>query len=168
MSKTQVEGKEAEDEEAEDQEAAKDQVVEGKKGQTTKMTRFSQSIATVIAFAFEQRKRHPDLPKVFIPTIQVSPANFVVILYNPETDDLVCRNYAWGKATLIMLWVVLHYRLFSASIASNFPSNFKSLVHREPFKHSLYCAASGDFEPNLSTSSLVMPLVVDACKIAKV
>ena len=84
----------------------------------------SQAIAHTIVFSFIQRKRHP---KIFlIPNILISPNSIRIIMYDAVNNILICslplsifQSYLSKSleiAFIIILWMVLHYRMFCDGI----------------------------------------------------
>nr|XP_022332267.1 uncharacterized protein LOC111129982 [Crassostrea virginica]XP_022332268.1 uncharacterized protein LOC111129982 [Crassostrea virginica] len=86
----------------------------------------SQAIAQTIVFSFIQRKRHPQFSNFFIPNILISPNSFRIIMYDAVNDILICslplsifQSYpskSFEIASIIILWMVLHYRIFCDGI----------------------------------------------------
>ena len=86
----------------------------------------SQAIAHSIVFSFIQRKRHPKFSNFLIPNILISPNSFRIIMYDAVNDILICslplsifQSYpskSFEIASIIILWMVLHYRIFCNGI----------------------------------------------------
>lgn len=82
----------------------------------------NQAIAQTIVFSFIQRKRHPEFSNFLIPNILISPQEFRIIMYDSVNDILVCSvplpifqpypSKSLEIASIIILWMVLHYRIF--------------------------------------------------------
>lgn len=83
---------------------------------------FDQAMAQTIVFSVTQRQRHPALRKVFIPNILVSPTEFRVFMYDSDYDILIYsvplnifhyrKDGELSIPSIIVLWMVLHYKLF--------------------------------------------------------
>lgn len=82
----------------------------------------NQAIAQTIVFSFIQRKRHPEFSNFLIPNILISPQEFRIIMYDSVNDILICSvplpifqpypSKSLEIASIIILWMVLHYRIF--------------------------------------------------------
>ena len=68
----------------------------------------SECIAIAITFATIQsrRKIHGS------PTIRIHPAGFDLVVYNPEFDVLLISYFGWTRKSFLILWIVLHYKIF--------------------------------------------------------
>lgn len=82
---------------------------------------FDQAIAQTIVFSFTQRERHPNLREIFIPNILVSPKELRVFMYDSDNDILIYSppldifqddTGVLNVYSIIVLWMVLHYKLF--------------------------------------------------------
>lgn len=87
----------------------------------TKKGVFDQAIAQTIVFSFTQRGRHPNLREIFIPNILVSPKELRVFMYDSDNDILIYSppldifqddTGVLNVYSIIVLWMVLHYKLF--------------------------------------------------------
>ena len=86
----------------------------------------SQAIAQTIVFSYIQRKRHPHFSNFLIPNILISPKDFRIIMYDSVNDVLLCSvplsifqpypSSSLQIASIIILWMVLHYRMFCVGI----------------------------------------------------
>ncbi|KAK3090913.1 hypothetical protein FSP39_015683 [Pinctada imbricata] len=86
----------------------------------------SQVIAQTIVFSFIQRKRHPHFSNFLIPNILISPHDFRIIMYDAFNDILICSvpfqifhpypSTSLQTASILILWMVLHYRMFCVGI----------------------------------------------------
>lgn len=86
----------------------------------------NQALAQTIVFSFIQRKRHPDFSNFLIPNILISPHDFRIIMYDSVNDILICSvpvplfhpypSSSLQIASIIILWMVLHYRMFCVGI----------------------------------------------------
>lgn len=94
-----------------------------------------QSVAQTIVFSFLQRKELSNIH--FVPTIVIDPKEFRVIMYDSVNDILICSQplpiftasstpkpgRSLDDSSIIILWMVLHYEMFLANIASIFLKN---------------------------------------------
>ncbi|XP_068708988.1 uncharacterized protein [Montipora foliosa] len=100
---------------------------------------FSQAFATAVTFSYvyhyklsaETNSACPSfLPTVqvsprgyrpsFLPTVQVSPRGYQIFIYDCLQDVMFANNYFWTRSSLILLWAILHHRLFfPAQLDSN-------------------------------------------------
>lgn len=86
----------------------------------------NRAIAQTIVFSFFQRKRHPNFSNFLIPNILISPKDFRIIMYDAENDILICSaplpifqpypSKSLHIASIIILWMVLHHRMFCGGI----------------------------------------------------
>lgn len=88
-----------------------------------------QAVAETIVFSFLQKTKHPD---IFIPNILFSPREFRIIMYDSKKDILICSQpldlfkrtttstFDLDSTSIIILWMVLHYELFSSNLQSHF------------------------------------------------
>lgn len=86
----------------------------------------SRAIAQTIVFSFCQRKRHPHLSNFLIPNVLISPKDFRIIMYDSVNDILICSaplpifqpypSKSLQIASIIILWMVLHHRMFCGGI----------------------------------------------------
>lgn len=86
----------------------------------------SRAIAQTIVFSFCQRKKHPHFSNFLIPNIFISPKDFRIIMYDSVNDILICSaplpifqpypSKSLQIASIIILWMVLHHRMFCGGI----------------------------------------------------
>jgi hypothetical protein len=86
----------------------------------------SQAIAQTIVFSFLQRKRHRKFSNFLIPNILISPHDFRIIMFDAVNDILICSvplpifqpypSSSLQIASIIILWMVLHYRMFCVGL----------------------------------------------------
>lgn len=86
----------------------------------------SRAIAQTIVFSFCQRKRHPHFSNFLIPNVLISPKDFRIIMYDSVNDILICSaplpifqpypSKSLQIASIIILWMVLHHRMFCGGI----------------------------------------------------
>ncbi|KAK3090154.1 hypothetical protein FSP39_009527 [Pinctada imbricata] len=100
-----------------DSESEEDFATEGRSGTE------DQCIAQTIVFSFIQRARHPEFKNHLIPNIVIDCSHFRVLMYDSENDILLCsmllpifRNNKLCITSIIILWMVLHYRIFCSGI----------------------------------------------------
>lgn len=89
----------------------------------------SQAVAQTIVFSFIQKKRHPHFSNFLIPNILISPYDFRIIMYDAANDILICSvplpifqpypSNSLQIASIIILWMVLHYRMFCVGIETS-------------------------------------------------
>lgn len=102
--------------------------IEGKSAtyKMTKSNQLSQQYATLLTFALIQRKRHTK--SQMFPLLCISPDLFVILVYDTENDILAVFRIPLSKrASFILLWCVLNYRLFIAEnldSLKDYPCNF--------------------------------------------
>lgn len=88
-------------------------------------------------FSFLQKGRQ-ELDISFIPNIMISPQNFRVIMYDAETDLLICSHLldiftndkgskVLKNSSIIVLWMVLHYEMFLKRENSPFKNDDKGI-----------------------------------------
>jgi hypothetical protein len=99
-----------------------------------------------------------------VPNIVISPEKFEIMMYDADKDILLCsnsvslfnldvpENRTLTNEAVIVLWMVLHYRIFcsgfdtaSQAVIENCESNFKNLVQRKwnIYSDSLKCCVAG-------------------------
>ena len=87
-------------------------LVEGKNA-VQDSSAMSQCVATIITFAQIQLKRHPEISYP-IPMLRVDPEGVVVLVYDYPSDVLmISQRIRWSDFAFIVVWLVLHYSLFS-------------------------------------------------------
>ena len=88
-------------------------------------TEFSQAYATAIVFSFLCHYKF-GMKCSFIPSLLVSPQGFAVFFYDCKDDVMISKACSWSEYSLILLWSVLHYRVFfppmSAEVGDITPS----------------------------------------------
>ena len=83
-----------------------------------------QALAQVIVFSLLQRQKHPEMAHHLIPNILISPEEFQIFMYDSVNDILVGSRPSklFDDETLlrtesvVVLWLVLHYREFCQGI----------------------------------------------------
>lgn len=122
-----------------------------------------QAVAETIVFSFLQKTKHPD---IFIPNILFSPREFRIIMYDSEKDILICSQpldlfkctttstLYLDSTSIIILWMVLHYELFSSNLQSlfteqgydmkTFHAKFKKRATEEKFPFYDTCLKFGE------------------------
>ena len=74
-----------------------------------------------IVFYLLQKQKHPNFRNVLTPNILISPEEVQIVMYDAEYGILLCSNiiklfepvaHCLIPETLIIIWMVLHYRLF--------------------------------------------------------
>lgn len=74
-------------------------------------TEFSQAYATAIVFSFLCHYKF-GMKSSFIPSLLVSPQGFAVFFYDCKEDVMISKACSWSEYSLVLLWSVLHYRIF--------------------------------------------------------
>lgn len=97
-----------------------------------------QAIGQTIVFSFLQSQGREDI--YFVPNILIDPKEFRVIMYDSANDILICSQplsiftassqstssspskpiRSLNASSIIILWMVLHYKMFSINIGSTF------------------------------------------------
>ena len=103
-------------------------------------------MAQTIVFSLLQKQKHPEFSHHIVPNIVISPKKVEIMMYDADNDILLCSNpihlfnLVGGDRTLIdetvvILWMVLHYRIFCSGFDKAKPyllgrckSNFRELV----------------------------------------
>lgn len=87
-----------------------------------------QAIAQTIVFSLLQRQNHPSCQHHLIPNIVITPTEFRVNMYDAVNDILLSslslklfdpKFESLQIESVIILWMVLHYRIFCAGIKVN-------------------------------------------------
>lgn len=87
-----------------------------------------QAIAQAIVFSLLQRQNHPSSQHHLIPNIVITPTEFRVNMYDAVNDILLSslslklfdpKFESLQIESVIILWMVLHYRIFCAGIKVN-------------------------------------------------
>lgn len=116
-----------------------------------------QTLAQTIVFSLLQKQKHPNLKNFLIPNILISPEEIQILVYDAEYDVLLCSNIielfdpselCLNPETLIILWMVLHYRMFCTGLPPllhKYRSHFKDLTEAtwDIYSKSLKCGVSG-------------------------
>ncbi|XP_061171272.1 uncharacterized protein LOC133180832 [Saccostrea echinata] len=87
----------------------------------------NQVISQTIVFSFIQRKLYPHLQNFLIPNLLISPYHYRILMYDSLNDILICsvklpifhdkdKPRRLNIASVVFLWMVLHYRLFCVGI----------------------------------------------------
>lgn len=74
-------------------------------------TEFSQAYATAIVFSFLCHYKF-GMKSSFIPSVLLSPQGFAVFFYDCKEDVMISKACLWSEYSLVLLWSVLHYRIF--------------------------------------------------------
>lgn len=108
-----------------------------------KFKAMDQAVAQTIVFSFLQKEVCPNI--YFVPNILISPNEFRIIMYDAENDILICSQPLYifteadsdsdsisqsdsesqtsrslNKSSIIILWMVLHYEMFSTNLQPEF------------------------------------------------
>ncbi|XP_020630576.1 uncharacterized protein LOC110067570 [Orbicella faveolata] len=75
------------------------------------MTEFSQAYATAIVFSFLCHYKF-GMKRSFIPSLLLCPQGFAVFFYDCKEDIMIAKACQWSEYSLVLLWSVLHYRIF--------------------------------------------------------
>lgn len=113
-------------------------------------------------FSLVQKQRHPEFLRHMIPNIVISPEKLEIMMYDSDNDVLLCSNpillFNLGPEkhlmdeTVIIIWMVLHYRIFCTGLNKAKPSllercksNFRQLVASkwDIYLSSLKCCVPG-------------------------
>ena len=88
-------------------------------------------------FSFIQNKKHPNLSNFLIPNIFISTREFRIVMYDAEKDILICSvplpifqpypSNSLQIASIIILWMVLHHRMFCVGIDTEAFSEMKKI-----------------------------------------
>lgn len=87
-----------------------------------------QAIAQTIVFSLLQRQNHPSFQHHLIPNIVITPTEFRVYMYDAVKDILLSslslkifdpKFESLQIESVVILWMVLHYRIFCAGIKVN-------------------------------------------------
>ncbi|KAK3097730.1 hypothetical protein FSP39_012522 [Pinctada imbricata] len=111
-----------------------------------------QAVAETVVFSFIQRAWNPQLKNHLIPNIVIDSRHFRILMYDSENDYLLCSmllpifeedGYSLSLTSILVLWMVLHYRNFCSGIENpeslcEVRSNFREIVGE---KLSIYSAA---------------------------
>ena len=71
----------------------------------------SQAYATAIVFSFLCHFKF-GMKNSFIPSLVLSPQGFAVFFYDCKEGVMIVRACSWSEYSLVLLWSVLHYRIF--------------------------------------------------------
>ena len=102
-----------------------------------------QALAQVIVFSLLQKQKHPELEHHLIPNIVISIDEVKIFMYDSENDILVCspslpifdEQMSLKTVSIVMLWLVLHYRKFSEGIqVDRFADDFNDIDFKSHFK----------------------------------
>ncbi|XP_048740877.2 uncharacterized protein LOC125654832 [Ostrea edulis] len=82
-----------------------------------------QSIAETISFSFIQKACHPSFENHLVPNIMIDSERFRILMYDADKDILLCgmdfpifyENHL-NITSVVILWLVLHYRIFCSGI----------------------------------------------------
>ena len=74
-------------------------------------TRFSQAYARAIVFSFLCHCKF-GMKRSFIPSLLIFPEGFAVFFYDCIEDIMISKACQWSEYSLVLLWSVLHYRIF--------------------------------------------------------
>ncbi|XP_062601299.1 uncharacterized protein LOC134263017 isoform X2 [Saccostrea cucullata] len=99
----------------------------------------NQIISQTIVFSFIQRKLYPHLQNSLIPNLLISPRHYRILMYDSLNDILICsvklpifqdkdKPRKLNIASIVFLWMVLHYRLFCVGI------DVKAILENESIK----------------------------------
>ncbi|XP_062579860.1 uncharacterized protein LOC134241849, partial [Saccostrea cucullata] len=119
----------------------------GQRSTEVKQHSLSQAIAQTIVYSLVEKQKHPNFLHHMIPNIVISPEKVEILMYDADSDVLLCSNpillfnldlpeeRTLIDETVIILWMVLHYRIFCTGFNKAKPyvlerckSNFRQLV----------------------------------------
>ena len=83
------------------------------------------------------------------PVIRIHPRGYDIIVYSPEFDLSVIGYLGWTRKALLILWIVLHYKLFPIARTClenkrHYPSGYLSLAEqfealpRTPYQYTVH------------------------------
>lgn len=92
-----------------------------------------QALAQTIVFSWIQRKRHPERSNHMVPNIVISPKQFKIMMYDAGKDVFLVSTFIdlftdekctkLSSNAVIVLWMVLHNRLFCTGFDSRVDSS---------------------------------------------